>query len=155
MQATHLAAQDGFAMHFANSSLTITSWSVKDNDEGSKCTCRLNGRKSLFYQKFQQLIPINTTTSSSNLNNNMFLDMAVIVEAQGEQMDDIEHHVLKASHYVKDGTKELKSAKDHQKSSRKWMCIEKHDPSSFFTFVWVRFWSNFMIQCKVRYGATS
>ncbi|KAG6738417.1 hypothetical protein POTOM_058033 [Populus tomentosa] len=49
--------------------------------------------------------------------------MAVMVEAQGEQMDDIEHHVLKASHYVKDGTKELKSAKDHQKSSRKWMCI--------------------------------
>ncbi|KAJ6951686.1 hypothetical protein NC653_040976 [Populus alba x Populus x berolinensis] len=47
--------------------------------------------------------------------------MALMVEAQGEQMDDIEHHVLKASHYVKDGTKELKSAKDHQKSSRKWM----------------------------------
>ncbi|KAL9344635.1 hypothetical protein Peur_062310 [Populus x canadensis] len=53
----------------------------------------------------------------------VFLDMAVMVEAQGEQMDDIEHHVLNASHYVKDGTKELKSAKDHQKSSRKWMCI--------------------------------
>nr|TKR60147.1 Syntaxin-related protein KNOLLE [Populus alba] len=53
----------------------------------------------------------------------VFLDMAVMVEAQGEQMDDIEHHVLKASHYVKDGTKELKGAKDHQKSSRKWMCI--------------------------------
>ena len=53
----------------------------------------------------------------------VFLDMAVIVEAQGEQMGDIEHHVLKASHYVKDGTKELKSDKAHQKSSRKWMCI--------------------------------
>ena len=38
-------------------------------------------------------------------------------------MDDIEHHVLKASHYVKDGTKELKGAKDHQKSSREWMCF--------------------------------
>ncbi|KAJ6951687.1 hypothetical protein NC653_040976 [Populus alba x Populus x berolinensis] len=45
----------------------------------------------------------------------VFLDMAVMVEAQGEQMDDIEHH---------DGTKELKSPKDHQKSSSKWMCIE-------------------------------
>ncbi|KAH8491245.1 hypothetical protein Peur_065158 [Populus x canadensis] len=53
----------------------------------------------------------------------VFLDMAVMVEAQGEQMDDIEHHVLNASHYVKDGTKELKSAKGYQKSSRKWMCI--------------------------------
>ncbi|KAK3197946.1 hypothetical protein Dsin_021361 [Dipteronia sinensis] len=53
----------------------------------------------------------------------IFLDMAVMVEAQGEQMDDIEHHVMNASHYVKDGTKELKTAKDYQRSSRKWMCI--------------------------------
>lgn len=53
----------------------------------------------------------------------VFLDMAVMVEAQGEQMDDIEHHVMNASHYVKDGTKELKTAKDYQRSSRKWMCI--------------------------------
>lgn len=53
----------------------------------------------------------------------VFLDMAVMVEAQGEQMDDIEHHVLNAGHYVKGGTKELKSAKEYQRSSRKWMCI--------------------------------
>ena len=49
--------------------------------------------------------------------------MAVMVEAQGEKMDDIEHHVLHASHYVKDGTKNLQSAKEYQKKSRKWMCI--------------------------------
>ncbi|KAL8159880.1 hypothetical protein V2J09_001417 [Rumex salicifolius] len=53
----------------------------------------------------------------------LFLDMAVMVEAQGEQMDNIEHHVMNASHYVKDGTKELKTAKNHQKSSRKWLCF--------------------------------
>ncbi|KAF8116183.1 hypothetical protein N665_0020s0039 [Sinapis alba] len=53
----------------------------------------------------------------------VFLDMAVMVEAQGEQMDEIEHHVLNASHYVKDGAKELKTAKKHQRNSRKWMCI--------------------------------
>ncbi|KAG4941459.1 hypothetical protein AAZX31_16G136000 [Glycine max] len=53
----------------------------------------------------------------------VFLDMAVMVEAQGEKMDDIEHHVLHASHYVKDGTKNLQSAKEYQKKSRKWMCI--------------------------------
>ncbi|XP_074558035.1 syntaxin-111-like [Curcuma longa] len=53
----------------------------------------------------------------------VFLDMAVMVEAQGEQMDDIEHHVANASHYVKDGTKELKCAKEYQRSSRKWLCI--------------------------------
>ncbi|CAB4285905.1 unnamed protein product [Prunus armeniaca] len=49
--------------------------------------------------------------------------MAVMVEAQGEQMDDIEHHVMNASHYVKDGTKHLTTAKGYQRSSRKWMCI--------------------------------
>ncbi|KAG2384469.1 Syntaxin-related protein [Vigna angularis] len=53
----------------------------------------------------------------------VFLDMAVMVEAQGEKMDDIEHHVLHASHYVKDGTKNLHTAKHYQKNSRKWMCI--------------------------------
>ncbi|XP_077236594.1 syntaxin of plants 111 [Tasmannia lanceolata] len=53
----------------------------------------------------------------------VFLDMAVMVEAQGEQMDDIEHHVINASNYVKDGTKNLKGAKQYQRSSRKWMCI--------------------------------
>ncbi|KAI9120606.1 hypothetical protein K1719_007639 [Acacia pycnantha] len=53
----------------------------------------------------------------------LFLDMAVMVEAQGEKMDDIEHHVLHASHYVKDGTKNLQTAKKYQRSSRKWMCI--------------------------------
>lgn len=53
----------------------------------------------------------------------VFLDMAVMVEAQGEQMDDIEHHVMNAAHYVKDGTKDLKTAKGYQRNSRKWMCI--------------------------------
>ena len=53
----------------------------------------------------------------------VFLDMAIMVEAQGEQMDDIQHHVMNAAHYVKDGTKNLKTAKDYQRSSRKWMCI--------------------------------
>ncbi|KAL8166565.1 hypothetical protein V2J09_008064 [Rumex salicifolius] len=46
----------------------------------------------------------------------VFLDMSVMVEAQGEQMDNIEHHVMNAAHYVKDGTKELKTAKDYQKN---------------------------------------
>lgn len=53
----------------------------------------------------------------------VFLDMAVMVEAQGEQMDDIERHVASAGNYVKDGAKELGSAKAYQRSSRKWLCI--------------------------------
>ncbi|XP_021763372.1 syntaxin-related protein KNOLLE-like [Chenopodium quinoa] len=53
----------------------------------------------------------------------VFLDMAVMVESQGEQLDDIEHHVMNASNYVQDGTKNLKQAKDYQRGSRKCMCI--------------------------------
>ncbi|KAL3828723.1 hypothetical protein ACJIZ3_017525 [Penstemon smallii] len=53
----------------------------------------------------------------------IFMDMAVMVEAQGEQMDDIEHHVMNATHYVSDGTKNLKTAKDYQKGSRRCLCI--------------------------------
>ncbi|OWM63542.1 syntaxin-related protein KNOLLE [Punica granatum] len=53
----------------------------------------------------------------------VFLDMAVMVEAQGEKMDDIEHHVMSASHYVKDGTRDLKTAKDYQRSNRRCICI--------------------------------
>ncbi|KAH0658534.1 hypothetical protein KY289_027282 [Solanum tuberosum] len=53
----------------------------------------------------------------------IFLDMAVMVEAQGEKMDDIEHHVVNAAQYVNDGAKNLKTAKKYQKSSRKCMFI--------------------------------
>ncbi|KAK1418840.1 hypothetical protein QVD17_27987 [Tagetes erecta] len=53
----------------------------------------------------------------------VFLDMAVMVEAQGEKMDDIEHHVMNAAQYVNDGAKNLKTAKGYQKQSRKCMCI--------------------------------
>jgi len=52
----------------------------------------------------------------------VFLDMVVMVEAQAEQMDDIEHHVMNAAHYVKDGSKDLKTAVGYQRNSRKWMC---------------------------------
>ncbi|KAK9724860.1 hypothetical protein RND81_05G103600 [Saponaria officinalis] len=53
----------------------------------------------------------------------LFLDMSVMVEAQGEQMDNIEHHVVNTRHYVQDGSKNLKQAKEYQRGSRKCMCI--------------------------------
>ncbi|RAL38802.1 unnamed protein product [Cuscuta campestris] len=53
----------------------------------------------------------------------VFLDMAVMVEAQGEQLDDIHHQVMNASHFVGEGAKSLHTAKEHHKSSRRWMCI--------------------------------
>ncbi|KAJ3693155.1 hypothetical protein LUZ60_012250 [Juncus effusus] len=53
----------------------------------------------------------------------MFLDMAVLVEAQGDMIDDIEAQVTKAVDHVQRGTETLKQAKKTQKNTRKYMCI--------------------------------
>ncbi|XP_031474521.1 syntaxin-125-like [Nymphaea colorata] len=53
----------------------------------------------------------------------VFLDMAVLVEAQGEQLNDIESHVARASSFVRTGADHLTTARVYQKSTRKWTCI--------------------------------
>ncbi|XAR68042.1 hypothetical protein NMG60_11003033 [Bertholletia excelsa] len=53
----------------------------------------------------------------------VFLDMAALVEAQGQQLNDIENHVSHASSFVRRGTEQLEEAREHQKSSRKWTCL--------------------------------
>ncbi|KAI4300542.1 hypothetical protein L6164_033910 [Bauhinia variegata] len=52
----------------------------------------------------------------------VFLDMAVLVEAQGEQLDDIESHVARANSFVKTGAQQLQVARKQQKNTRKWTC---------------------------------
>lgn len=52
----------------------------------------------------------------------VFMDMAVLVEAQGEQLDDIESQVTRANSYVRGGTERLQKARVLQKSTRKWTC---------------------------------
>ncbi|GKV24499.1 hypothetical protein SLEP1_g34106 [Rubroshorea leprosula] len=53
----------------------------------------------------------------------IYLDMAVLVEAQGEILDNIESQVATAVSSVQTGTTALQKAKKLQKNSRKWMCI--------------------------------
>nr|CAD1819667.1 unnamed protein product [Ananas comosus var. bracteatus] len=53
----------------------------------------------------------------------IFLDMAVLIEAQGDMLDNIESHVSSAVDHVQSGTVSLQKAKKLQKNSRKWMCI--------------------------------
>ncbi|KAK4478786.1 hypothetical protein RD792_014285 [Penstemon davidsonii] len=53
----------------------------------------------------------------------VFLDMAVLVESQGEQLDDIESQVNRANSFVRGGTQQLTMARKSQKSTRKWTCI--------------------------------
>ncbi|KAK9051976.1 hypothetical protein SSX86_028604 [Deinandra increscens subsp. villosa] len=53
----------------------------------------------------------------------IFLDMAALVEAQGQQLNDIESHVGHASSFVHRGTEQLVEARELQKSSRKFTVI--------------------------------
>ncbi|MCL7047171.1 hypothetical protein MKW94_015518 [Papaver nudicaule] len=53
----------------------------------------------------------------------IFLDMAVMVEAQGEILDNIESQVSSAVAHVNLGNNALQKAKKRQKNSRKWTCI--------------------------------
>lgn len=52
----------------------------------------------------------------------VFLDMAVLVETQGEQLDDIESQVNRANSVVRHGADQLQTARKHQKNTRKWTC---------------------------------
>ncbi|KAL6287510.1 hypothetical protein ACE6H2_011900 [Prunus campanulata] len=53
----------------------------------------------------------------------VFLDMAALVDAQGQQLNDIESHVARANSFVRRGNVQLEVAKDYQKNNRKWACI--------------------------------
>ncbi|XP_020588717.1 syntaxin-132-like [Phalaenopsis equestris] len=53
----------------------------------------------------------------------IFMDMAVLVEAQGEMLDNIETQVANAVNHVQSGTEALQTAKSLQKQSRKCMLI--------------------------------
>ncbi|KAL6227148.1 hypothetical protein ACLB2K_001107 [Fragaria x ananassa] len=51
----------------------------------------------------------------------VFLDMAVLVEAQGEQIDNIEENVAIGGKYISGGTNSLHYAKQMKKKNNKWV----------------------------------
>ncbi|RZC78513.1 hypothetical protein C5167_002714 [Papaver somniferum] len=53
----------------------------------------------------------------------VFLDMAVMVEYQGQQLNDIAGNVNRANSYVRKGTETLQQAKILQKNTRKWTVL--------------------------------
>lgn len=52
----------------------------------------------------------------------IFMDMAVLVESQGELLDNIEVQVGQAVDHVQYGTKQLVEARKTQLNTRKWIC---------------------------------
>ncbi|RWS14960.1 syntaxin-like protein, partial [Dinothrombium tinctorium] len=58
----------------------------------------------------------------------MFLDMATLVENQGEMIDRIEFHVGKAVEYVKAGTEDTRKALKLQREARKDVVVKSYRP---------------------------
>ncbi|KAL7125378.1 hypothetical protein ABFS83_14G113700 [Erythranthe nasuta] len=56
------------------------------------------------------------------LLHQVFLDMAVMVESQGEQINNIEQNVVTARDFIGDGVKELGRADTMKKRRRVWAC---------------------------------
>ncbi|XP_027127556.1 syntaxin-124-like [Coffea eugenioides] len=75
----------------------------------------------------------------------IFLDMAALVEAQGQQLNDIESHVAHASSFVRRGTEQLQEAREYQKSSRKCTCIAIGLGIVLILVVLFPLWSNFLL----------
>lgn len=55
--------------------------------------------------------------------HSIFMDISVLVDSQGQMINDIEANVIRATSYTERGTKHLAAARRHQLSKRKWTCI--------------------------------
>ncbi|KAM0862505.1 hypothetical protein ACQ4PT_045214 [Festuca glaucescens] len=53
----------------------------------------------------------------------IFLDLSILVETQGEMVNNIEEQAKVAAKYVEDGRNLLEKAKTLQKNTREWTCI--------------------------------
>lgn len=53
----------------------------------------------------------------------VFMDMATLVQTQGEQLNDIETQVNRAKSFINNGRQSLQVAQKLQKNSRKWTCF--------------------------------
>lgn len=52
----------------------------------------------------------------------MFQEMAVLVDSQGEMLDSIEHHIHKTKDYTAKAEEQLIGARKAQMSGQKWLC---------------------------------
>ncbi|XP_014520563.1 syntaxin-112 [Vigna radiata var. radiata] len=59
---------------------------------------------------------------SLNKLHQVFLDMAVLVETQGESVDNIEDNVANAANFIHGGTNSLYYASQMKRKNRKWVC---------------------------------
>ncbi|XP_010263627.1 PREDICTED: syntaxin-112 [Nelumbo nucifera] len=78
------------------------------------------GRTELNLENQERQEAVKQIQRSLTELHQVFLDMAVLVEAQGEQMDDIEENLARAGNFISGGTDRLVSANKMKKG--KWVC---------------------------------
>ncbi|KAK3027005.1 hypothetical protein RJ639_041766 [Escallonia herrerae] len=79
-----------------------------------------DGKTDLVMENHERLEAVKEIQRSLIELHGVFLDMAVLVETQHEQINDIQQNVVNAGAYIGGGTKELNRAKEKKK--RNWAC---------------------------------
>ena len=69
--------------------------------------------------KYQDVLKLEQSVAELH---QMFLDLALLVEQQGEMLDQIEYQIQSASDYIDDGNEEIAKALEHQRAARKRQC---------------------------------
>lgn len=79
-------------------------------------------QEALAYVEQRHRDVLNLEKSIKELHQ-LFVDMAILVEAQGELIEVIEHNVDQSKAYTKKSVQDLAQANKYQKKSRRNMCI--------------------------------
>ncbi|KAK3003496.1 hypothetical protein RJ639_019830 [Escallonia herrerae] len=79
------------------------------------------GKMDLILENKERREAVMDIQRSLNKLHQVFLDMAVLVETQGQQIDDIEHNVANAGSFISGGTNSLFYAKQMKKNGKKWV----------------------------------
>ena len=78
------------------------------------------GRADLIMENKERHEALKEIQRSLTELHQVFLDMAVLVETQGEQINDIEENVARTAAYIDGGTNKLFDANQMKKKRRKW-----------------------------------
>ncbi|CAH1413586.1 unnamed protein product [Lactuca virosa] len=82
------------------------------------------GKKDLVMENKERHEAVMDIKRSLNRLHQVFLDMAILVEEQGENLNDIEGNVAKAGSFVNGGTDSLFYAKQMKdKHNKNWVCF--------------------------------
>lgn len=79
-----------------------------------------DGRADLITENKERHDALKELQRSLTELHQVFLDMAVLVETQGEKINDIEENVARGGEYINGGTNGLFYAKQMKKSRQKW-----------------------------------